>query len=162
MRLLLLLMAFWALPAFASHPGARIDLCNLYPERLPPGYDARRLPERGTPGAQALEYYCIQCHKLPAPQAHTAVEWPAVLEHMDLLMRTASRFGGLLGHVEAPPAAELAALTTYLQRHGAVATARAAVPEPDRRTGRWLALGPFIGLALLGVVRWRGQAHKDG
>jgi cytochrome c5 len=244
-RTVLLLAALWAAPVLANHPGARIDLCNLYPERMPPGLAAAQLPEPATRAAHLLEHYCIQCHKLPGPGQHTASEWPDTVTRMQNLMQVASRFGALLGSVQAPTTAELSVIQAYLSRHALHATAQTpagfgsgtfqtlcadchALPDPaqhraedwtavvarmsahapvmrrkaptqeqlvqvlaylqshadaqaprvtqvatapiaatpptvQRRGGRWLALGPFFGLALFGVVRWRRaeRLHKD-
>jgi hypothetical protein len=247
-RTVLLLAALWAAPVLANHPGARIDLCKLYPERMPPGLAAAQLPEPATRAAHLLEHYCIQCHKLAGPGQHTASEWPDTVARMQNLMQVASRFGGLLGSVQAPTTAELNIIQAYLSRHALRATTKTpagfgsgtfqsvctdchALPDPaqhraedwpavvarmsthapimrrkaptqeqlvhvlaylqthadaraprviqvaaepaaatppatQHRGGRWLALGPFFGLALLGVVRWHSahraeQSHKD-
>ena len=39
---------------------------------LPPTFEARRMPEPGSPGAQLTLQYCVQCHNLPNPAMHHA------------------------------------------------------------------------------------------
>jgi cytochrome c5 len=54
---------------------------------LPPaGFTAAALPEPHSTGAGLLQAYCTQCHWLPTPQMHSAVEWPILLRRMELRM----------------------------------------------------------------------------
>ena len=50
---------------------------------LPPsGLVAESLPDPSSVGAGLLVQYCVQCHALPAPAMHGAVDWPIVLRRM--------------------------------------------------------------------------------
>ncbi|MEN8145693.1 MAG: hypothetical protein ABFS14_12170 [Gemmatimonadota bacterium] len=54
---------------------------------LPPeGLTQSDLPDPNGAGAAALQAYCTECHALPAPSAHSATDWPAVLRRMWLRM----------------------------------------------------------------------------
>jgi cytochrome c5 len=54
---------------------------------LPPsGFEASDLPEPRSTGAGLLQAYCVQCHWLPTPQMHSAMEWPILLRRMALRM----------------------------------------------------------------------------
>ncbi|MCO6412825.1 MAG: hypothetical protein J5I92_08785 [Thiogranum sp.] len=105
---------FWCVTALASHSYGGLDLCKLYPEIMPPGMQPNALPHPQSRGAGLLQTYCTQCHALPGPGRHTADEWQAVLDKMNLLMEVASRFGGLMGKVEVPGAGEKEVIRTYL------------------------------------------------
>jgi len=52
----------------------------------PPGIAPADLPSPQSPGAIALAKYCGQCHDLPAPAMHSAVDWPRVTRRMWLRM----------------------------------------------------------------------------
>lgn len=57
---------------------------------LPPEIDPALLPDSQSQGALLLVRYCSQCHNLPGPGSHTAEEWPAVEERMNLRMQMMS------------------------------------------------------------------------
>jgi cytochrome c5 len=40
------------------------------------------LPSAKSPGAVFFKNFCGQCHSLPDPESHSAVEWPALVEKM--------------------------------------------------------------------------------
>jgi cytochrome c5 len=105
---------FWCVTALASHSYGGLDLCTLYPEVMPPGMQPKDLPQPQSQGASLLQTYCSQFHALPGPGRHTAGEWQAVLDKMNLLVDVASRFGGLMGKVKAPSAEEGAVIRAYL------------------------------------------------
>jgi cytochrome c5 len=107
----------WPAAAFANHDWGGIDVCSVYRSTAPPGFDPAALPQASAPGARLLTRYCSQCHALPGPGHHTAAEWPAVLERMQVLMDTSRRFRGLMGSIAAPDAAERATLRAYLSNH---------------------------------------------
>ena len=52
----------------------------------PPGIAPADLPSPQSPGAIAVAKYCGQCHDLPAPSMHSAVDWPRVTRRMWLRM----------------------------------------------------------------------------
>jgi cytochrome c5 len=106
--------------ALASHNWGGIDVCSVYRNTAPPGFDAAALPQPDAPATRTLTRYCTQCHALPGPGHHTAQEWPAVLERMYVLMDVSQRFGGLMGRIVAPSGEERDALRAYLARHALV------------------------------------------
>jgi len=70
-------------------------------------------PEADSPSAQLYQSKCARCHNAPQPHAHTARAWPAVLQRMQMRMRTKG----------ATPLnkSELSEVLDYLQRHAAPA-----------------------------------------
>ncbi len=107
--------------ASASRDTAAIAPMELTQQRLleaasialPPGVAPESLPEPDAAGAQVLRQYCTQCHALPSPAMHGAVDWPAVTRRM--WVRIDMMAGGL--GVRSPSTAERAQLLGYLQRH---------------------------------------------
>lgn len=97
----------------------------------PPGFEAPDLPEAGSRSAALVEAYCVQCHWLPAPQMHSAAEWPVLQRRMLMRAQTLhQRMGGpmteeLMGEIllsgmasAAIPSPEDAdSLLAYLQRN---------------------------------------------
>ena len=84
---------------------------------LPPGIDPDLLPEPQSQGALLLARYCSQCHNLPGPGTHTADEWPAVVDRMNLRMQMMSGPDMMGMMVESPDESELRAILRYLQEH---------------------------------------------
>lgn len=99
---------------------------------LPPNdFRPDELPEPGSRGAGLLQVFCIQCHWLPTPQMHSALEWPILVKRNILRMQQLSdRLGGPLttgmigelvmagyGSVEIPSQAQTDTLIAYLQRY---------------------------------------------
>ena len=56
--------------------------------------DPKKIPEIDTPAAEAFRIACQQCHVLPDPQRHTAMEWPAVVARMERNMEWMNRVVG--------------------------------------------------------------------
>jgi cytochrome c5 len=48
----------------------------------PPGVSPTDLPDPDSQGAQFLVQYCISCHNLPAPSAHSTTDWPRTVRRM--------------------------------------------------------------------------------
>jgi len=88
---------------------------------LPPTFEARQLPKRGSPGAQLAMRYCVQCHNLPNPAMHHAAKWPGIVERMVLRMQGRGNLGRLMSDmmagVQAPTAEEKRTLVSYLRKH---------------------------------------------
>jgi hypothetical protein len=99
---------------------------------LPPtGFAPGDLPEPKSTGAGLLQAYCVQCHELPTPQMHSAVEWPILLRRMvlrmDLLEKRVEgpflqRIGGeqlrsAVTFRSVPTQEQLDSLTAYLTRN---------------------------------------------
>ncbi|MDT8387812.1 MAG: hypothetical protein RQ736_09870 [Thiogranum sp.] len=115
---------------------------------------------RGT-GAAEFATHCGGCHVLPAAGQHSPERWPAVLERMQRNMAVMKY---------SPPSADvMGQIQLYLQqnippapgpdRHSAATTgaSRFDVSELlDER--RWMAVGPFLLLIVIGLSRWwRGR-----
>lgn len=115
--LLATVLGAFAAAGQASHDWGGIDVCTAYRDTAPPGIDPATLPEPHSRGARLLQQYCVQCHQLTGPGRHTAEEWPAVLERMNMLMDVSRRFRGLMGSIRMPDSDELRALGDYLAAH---------------------------------------------
>src|SRR6184192_969276 len=89
---------------------------------LPPTYDARDLPEPGSPGAALTQRYCVQCHNLPNPAMHEAAKWPGIVQRMVQRMEGRGNLGPLMSDmmagVRAPAPEEKRVLVAYLRKHG--------------------------------------------
>jgi cytochrome c5 len=76
----------------------------------PPGIAAADLPDPNGQGAKLVATYCAQCHELPHPGMHSAVDWPGVSRRMWLRMEGLSPSLG----VKAPSLAERFVMLEYL------------------------------------------------
>ena len=56
--------------------------------------DPKRYPEVAQPSAEAFRLACSQCHVLPDPRRHTAVEWRTVVARMQQNMQWMNRVVG--------------------------------------------------------------------
>lgn len=70
---------------------------------------SQTLPDPQSDGAQLLTQYCGQCHVPPAPSAHSAKEWPQVVERMRGYMITQEKL--------VPDRAKIKLIVAYLQQH---------------------------------------------
>lgn len=68
------------------------------------------LPDQNSPGAALVTGYCTECHGTPSPDAHTAREWPFVVERMQN-WRITKGFGPI-------PKKDIGPLIDYLEKHG--------------------------------------------
>ena len=88
---------------------------------LPPTFEARQLPERGSPGAELTLRYCVQCHNLPNPAMHQAGKWTPIVERMVLRMQGKGNLGRLMSDmmagVKAPTPEEKRTLVAYLRKY---------------------------------------------
>ena len=120
-----------ALSAAAQDPGQLLEQARkrwqdsphgpMLERILPPTFEPRQLPEPGSPGADLVLRYCVQCHNLPNPAMHERAKWPAVFERMVLRMRGRGNMGALMkdmmAGVSAPSVEEAETLLAYLQKH---------------------------------------------
>lgn len=112
--------------------GQRWRLISSTGVGLPPSsFEASDLPEPESHGAVLLEAYCDRCHWLPAPQMHSADEWPLLMRRMQTRAETLNeRLGGpitesLMGEyvlagmatAAVPSSDELTVMTEYVQKH---------------------------------------------
>jgi cytochrome c5 len=103
---------------------------------LPPGIDLALLPESQSQGALLLSRYCSQCHNLPGPGTHTAEEWPAVVERMNLRMQMMSGPDMMGMMVDSPDESELQAILRYLQEYAQKPIDEAQYDDLDTSAGR--------------------------
>lgn len=96
---------------------------------LPPsGLVAESLPDPSSVGAGLLAQYCVQCHALPAPAMHGAVDWPIVLRRM---WTRIDMMQGSLG-VQSPSVPARLQLSRYLTSHALqVASRLPALPARE-------------------------------
>ena len=94
----------------------------------PPGIAAADLPEPNSQGAQLEGQYCAQCHALPSPLMHSAVDWPSIARRMWLRMELLPQSLG----VKVPNAAERLAILDYLTSN-ALRVSGASLPAGNGR-----------------------------
>ena len=116
--------------------GMREMMQNMMGDMLPPPMDPGLLSDPDSQGARLLRQFCTQCHYLPGPGLHTAIEWPAVLQRMDRRMQMMSRHGMMMGRIEAPDKQELAAILGYLQVHAQKPLAARLAPGLETPAGK--------------------------
>ena len=81
---------------------------------LPPeGFSPDSLPDPTSPGARVLAQFCTQCHSLPTPTMHGAVDWPSVARRMWVRI---DMMHGELG-VRSPQEGDRVQLLNYLTSH---------------------------------------------
>jgi cytochrome c5 len=118
-------------PAGATAGLARSDFLLLETSKvaLPPGdIQPGELPEPSSREAALLLKYCSQCHGVPAPTTHSAVEWPSVARRMWLRME---RLPDTLGLV-VPELGERVALVDYLIANALQVSGSTLPPGPGR------------------------------
>lgn len=107
-------------------------ISSMGPGLPPPGFEREDLPDPESRGAALLQAHCQGCHWMPAPQMHSAREWPLLMRRMDLRAATlGAHMGGpltieLLGSERLmegmrwsymPSAEDADSLLAYLQAH---------------------------------------------
>ena len=106
---------------------------------LPPTFEARELPERGSRGAELTLRYCVQCHNLPSPAMHHAAKWRGIVERMVQRMEGRGNLGPLMSDmmagVRAPAPEEKRTLVAYLRKHGQKPLDPKRYPELYQSTG---------------------------
>lgn len=106
---------------------------------LPPTFEAAKLPERGSEGAQLVLRYCVQCHNLPNPAMHNPAKWEPIVKRMVLRMEGRGNLGrvmaDMMAGVKAPSAAETRVLLAYLRKHGQKPLDPARYPEVNSPSG---------------------------
>ncbi len=81
---------------------------------LPPtGLAPESLPDPTSAGAHVLAQFCTQCHALPSPAMHGAVDWPSVARRMWVRI---DMMHGELG-VQSPQESDRIQLLNYLTAH---------------------------------------------
>jgi hypothetical protein len=78
--------------------------------------DPRRYPEVDRPEGEAFRLACGQCHVLPDPQRHTAVEWPKVVARMQENMAWMNRVVGTRP-IAGEPQLRIDEINAFLAKH---------------------------------------------
>ena len=135
------------------------DYLNIY------ALKAMQVKPQGT-GAVVYENHCGSCHSLPDPAYYKVSQWPQLIKRMQSHMQTMKYL---------PPSTEaMMQIQLYLQQHSLTShsflyadtsrsdketmvnhqTVQEPVPVMEIRTGSIIALGPFLLLAIIGLIRW--------
>lgn len=69
-------------------------ISSVGPGLPPPGFQRENLPDPDSRGAWLLQTHCQSCHWMPAPQMHSAREWPLLMRRMELRAATLGRHMG--------------------------------------------------------------------
>ena len=106
---------------------------------LPPGFEAKMLPEPASEGARLTLRYCVQCHNLANPAMHDRGRWPVIVERMVLRMQGRGNMGTLMSEmmagVLAPEPGETKRLVAYLRKHALRPLDPKQVPEVNAPAG---------------------------
>ncbi len=73
------------------------------------GVTPSELPDIDTEEGRAFQQYCSQCHAMPNPRQHNAVQWPAVVERMKNYMEVQQK--------QVPKDDQLNDIIRFLQEH---------------------------------------------
>lgn len=116
-------------------------------------------------GASAFENHCSSCHALPDPQQYNMDHWPALLKRMQRNM--------MIMKYTAPSFEVMLQIQQYLQSTNSPASLSfkrnnsfsEVAQNKNNKTSfihseSWLALGPFLLLVIIGLVRWRINSVK--
>lgn len=78
--------------------------------------DPKKLPDVNMPAGESFRVACSQCHVLPDPLRHTAVEWPLVVARMQKNMEWMNR---VVGSKPDPgePQLKIEDINSFLIRH---------------------------------------------
>ncbi len=111
-------------------------------------------------GASTFTQHCSACHALPDPAQHSVSEWSEVIKRMQRNMQ--------IMRYDAPSRDSLIQIQLYLQTGHASGTALAEprlAPAPTVHNSWFksiaLALGPFLLLVFIGLLRWRIGHNKN-
>jgi len=78
--------------------------------------DPKRYPDLKSQQGQMFSIACSQCHALPDPKRHSAIEWPHVVERMQRNMVWANRVVGDAA-LRTSPELDTAGIIRFLQRN---------------------------------------------
>jgi cytochrome c5 len=158
--------------------GTRGMMQHIMGDILPP-MDSALLPEPNNKGAMLLQQFCTQCHNLPGPGLHTAVQWPPVVDRMVRRMYRMGGHGMMMGTSELPTRDQAAAIDSYLQKHSMKTFTKAesaaletpgarafksicsqchALPDPEKHTAQeW----PVVTERMKGYMKSMGKAVSE-
>lgn len=107
-------------------------------------------------GAVAFKGYCSSCHALPDPAQHTASEWSEVLKRMQRNMQ--------IMKYRPPSSDSLIQIQLFLQNDQyepsivSTTTVHPVIDQLNTENTHYLksslALGPFLLLSIIGLLRW--------
>jgi cytochrome c5 len=98
---------------------------------LPPiGVTAADLPDPNGHGAKLVATYCEQCHSLPQPDMHSAVDWPSTARRMWLRMEGLSPALG----VKVPTLADRFVILEYLNANALKVSGANLPPGPGKES----------------------------
>ena len=126
-------------------------------------------------GATAFENHCGNCHALPDPAQYRSSDWTGLTKRMQRNM--------VIMKYPLPSSEVMMQIQLFLQQHSQQPSLQHAGLQIEHqsenpesyisasvgaelfsvqqfRGGRWLALGPFFVLMVLGLVRWRNSRIK--
>lgn len=89
---------------------AELDTLTVYlQEHAQKPMDITQYPDLSAPAGKAFHSVCAQCHALPDPKQHTAIEWPGVVVRMKKNMSIMKK--------DVPDETTTREITGFLQRH---------------------------------------------
>jgi cytochrome c5 len=91
-------------------PNDRLVLASARAAMPPEDFDVSTLPDAETADAKLMMSFCGQCHAVPSPGSHSAVEWPVVNRRMWLRMEMLPDSLG----IRVPEIGERVRITSYL------------------------------------------------
>ena len=94
----------------ALSPNDRLVLASARAAMPPDDFDVSTLPAASSEDAKLMMSYCGQCHAVPSPGTHSAVEWPVVNRRMWLRMEMLPDSLG----IRVPEIGERVRITSYL------------------------------------------------
>ena len=112
--------------------GMKEMMQRMMPDMLPPGIKPEELPSPDSSGAKLMVRYCTQCHNLPSPAMHSAVEWPAITNRMFSRMSMMSGMMGMM-NVENPSSEERQTIVAYLKANALKSISPDALPAPKSK-----------------------------
>lgn len=96
----------------------------------PPGVTAADLPDPASSGARLVAQHCAQCHELPSPAMHSAIDWPGIARRMWLRMEWLPPKLG----VKVPSSAGRFAMLDYLTANALKVSGASLPPGPGRES----------------------------
>lgn len=113
----------------------------------------------GRVAASAFENHCSACHALPDPQQYNNKNWPVILKRMQrnmiVMKYTPPSFEVMLQIQQHLQLASSVDSQSFKTTHLFSETLENKKSESSMvRFESWLALGPFLLLVIIGLVRW--------
>ncbi len=100
----------------APNADEQIKLTRYLQKHAQREIDPKQYPDLKSQPGQIFSIACSQCHALPDPKRHTALEWPQVVERMQRNMVWANRVVGDAA-LRTSPELDTAEIIRFLQRN---------------------------------------------